>query len=443
MKLSFFRRVVPASRMLFAAAILLLFAAVVPIVSSSVAWIPFSLFFLIALIDALQPFRRAPGVKVLLPGLVRLSKDRDGVIPVRIDNLNQKRKALRIGLPLPHEIQSESYDQFVALPEGAEFSRFEWACLPKRRGKYRIDSCYLERVSALGLWNIRSVQETDCEIRVYPNLSEERKKLASRFMNREDYGVHVRRVIGQGREFEKLREYVPGDAYDQLHWKATAKRGRPITKVFQMERTQEVYVVLDFSRRSARELEKETALEFFMRSALILGAVAQQQGDHFGVITFNSRVQGFLRAGSGKAHYHACRDMLYALQPQMVTPDFEDLFSFVRLRLRKRALLIVLTDLNDPMLAESFTKSANLVARHHLLLVNMIRPQGAFPLFENPVLSVDSIYEALSGHMVWENLKDLRNGLRRYGIHLSQLDLPNMSVELVDQYFDVKSRQLL
>jgi uncharacterized protein (DUF58 family) len=211
-----------------------------------------------------------------------------------------------------------------------------------------------------------------------------------------------------------------------------------------MERTQEVYVVLDFSRRSAREANQESTLEFFMRSALILGAVAQQQGDLFGAITFSNRVHGFLRAGNGKTHYHACRDLLYSLQPQMVTPDFEDLFSFVRLRLRRRALLILLTDLNDPMLAENFVRSASLVARHHLLLVNMVRPQGAIALFEESVVgSNDSIYEALSGHMVWQNLKDLRNVLHRYGITLSQLDLADMSVELVDQYLEIKSRQLL
>jgi uncharacterized protein (DUF58 family) len=442
MKLPFFRRFVPTSRMLYASALVLPFATVVPFVSPILALSAFALLFVIAITDALITSRA--NVQVLLPNLVRLSKDREGVIGVRIDNLDQKAKFIRLGLALPGEIEAKFYDQVVALPGGAEFSRFEWICVPKKRGKYNIEHCFVEQSSAMGLWSHRSVQNVECELRVYPNLTEERKKLAAQFLNRENYGAHVRRIVGQGREFEKLREYVPGDAYDQLHWKATARRGRPITKVFQMERTQEVYVVLDFSRRSARQLDSESALEFFMRSALILGAVAQQQGDLFGVITFSNRVQGYLRAGNGTAHYHACRDILYSLQPQMVTPDFEDLFSFVRLKLRKRALLVILTDLNDPMLAESFVKSAGLVARHHLLLVNMIRPQGAFPLFDNSVVpTVDAVYEALSGHLIWENLKDLRNVLSRYGITLSQLHLPNMSVELVDQYFDVKSRQLL
>src|SRR5204863_1117351 len=90
------------------------------------------------------------------------------------------------------------------------------------------------------------------EIRVYPNLLNERKNLAALFLHRGSFGMHAQRQIGKGRDFEKLREYIPGDSYDEVHWKATAKRGRPVTKIFQIERTQEVYVIIDASRLSAR-----------------------------------------------------------------------------------------------------------------------------------------------------------------------------------------------
>jgi uncharacterized protein (DUF58 family) len=444
MKLPVFSRAVPRNRLLLLATLVLPFALLVPITSYSTAMAGFSAFAMIAFLDAFVGSRKKGIVKIFLPPLVRLSKDRDSSFLLRVFNSDKKARDVRIGLPFPAEVQSLTSDLIVSLPEGSEFSNFEWHCIGVKRGKHLMDHCYLEHASPLGLWSLRTVQEVICEIRIYPNLLEDRKKLASRFLNREDYGSHSRKMVGQGREFEKLREYVAGDDYDQLHWKATAKRGRPITKVFQIERTQEVYVVVDFSRRSAKQVNGETALEFFLRSALILGAIAQQNGDLFGVVTLSNRVQGFLRAGNGKAHYHSCRDVLYPLQPQMVTPDYDDLFSFIRLRLRRRALLVVLTDLNDPMLAENFVRSAALVARHHLLLVNMIRPEGAHSLFVEPDAdSVDSIYERLSGHLVWENLRDLKNVLHRYGIVLSQVHSPRMSLELVNQYFAVKERQLL
>src|SRR5207249_4933492 len=98
---------------------------------------------------------------------------------------------------------------------------------------------------------------------------------------------------------------------------------------------------------------------------------SEQQGHLFGLLTFSDKVQKFVRAKNGKAHYAACRDALYALQPQIVTPDFDELCSFIRLRLRRRALLVFLTALDDPVLAESFVRNMDLIRRQHLILVNM------------------------------------------------------------------------
>src|SRR5262249_15650451 len=129
-----------------------------------------------------------------------------------------------------------------------------------------------------------------------------------------------------------------------------------------------------------------TSLERFVTAALVLGLAAQQQGDLFGLLTFSNQVDHFVRARNGKAHYSACRDTLYTLQPENVTPDFDELGAFVRLRLRRRALLFVLTSLDDPVLAESFVRNLDLVCRHHLVVVAMLQPPGVAPLFGQPGL---------------------------------------------------------
>src|SRR5262249_19095905 len=158
------------------------------------------------------------------------------------------------------------------------------------------------------------------------------------------------------------------------------RRGKPITKLYQIEKTQEVYVVIDYSRLSGRKSGEETNLEFYIRSALILGLIAQQQGDLFGLLAFADRIGNFILAGNGKAHFHICRDAIYTLEPRLATPDFRELFPFLRLRLRRRALLVVLTDLSDPVLAEQFLRGVDLIARQHLVLVNMMRPPRAHQL---------------------------------------------------------------
>ncbi|PWT91575.1 MAG: DUF58 domain-containing protein [Acidobacteria bacterium] len=394
--------------------------------------------------DALASRDILKGIEIQLSDIVRCSKDREAEIEIQIRSRSQKKLQLRFGIPVSEEITSLSDTILIELPEGSENSRAIWNVTPLKRGKYQISRCYFETHSILGFWNIRASLPVKCELRVYPNLMEERKKIAALFLNRGDFGVHAQRMVGQGREFEKLREYIAGDGYDQVHWKATAKRGKPVTKVFQIERTQEVFVVIDFSRLSAKTIRGETTLEHYLRASLVLGMVAQRQGDLFGLITFSDKVHSFLRASSGKAHFQTCRDALYMLQPRIVTPDFDELCSFIRLRLRRRALLVFLTDLSDPLLAENFARSSGLISKQHLILVNMVRAAGVEQWFAQPnANSIDALYQNLSGHLLWQNLRELRNVLHRQGTTFYQLNDAKMSADLVTEYLNVKQRQLI
>jgi uncharacterized protein (DUF58 family) len=422
----------------------------------------------VVLVDSARARRSLDGIRVEPPAVVRLSKDRDGTIELQVRNETRRAKRLRIGLALPREIRSTDEDVTTVLPAGAACARLAWRCTPLKRGHYRLENCYLESGSPWGFWSLRTRQPAGAELRVYPNLLTERKSVAGLFLNRGNFGAHAQRQVGKGRDFEKLRDYVHGDDFDEIHWKATAKRGRPVTKVFQIERTQEVYVVIDGSRLGARTMQRRepkadapmaaaedlrdpldpahssSILERFVTAALVLGLAAEQQGDLFGLLTFSDRVQQFVRAKNGKAHYTACRDAIYALQPRIVTPDFDELCSFIRLRLRRRALLVFLTSLDDPVLAEGFVHSLDLVCRQHLVLVNMLQPPGAVPLFSDPnVASLEGIYRHLGGHILWHQLCELEKILQRRGVRFSLLANERLSAQLVAQYVDVKRRQLI
>jgi uncharacterized protein (DUF58 family) len=188
----------------------------------------------------------------------------------------------------------------------------------------------------------------------------------------------------------------------------------------------------------------ESALERFLTAALMLGLAAEEQGDLFGLLTFTNKVENFVRARNGKTHYSACRDALYRLQPQVVTPDYDEVSSFIRLRLRRRALLVFLTALDDPVLAEGFVRNIDLIRRQHLVLVNMLQPPGVAPLFSDPnVTSADDLYRQLGGHLLWQNLRELEKVLQRRGVHFSLLRNERLSAELVSQYLNVKRRQTL
>jgi uncharacterized protein (DUF58 family) len=162
------------------------------------------------------------------------------------------------------------------------------------------------------------------------------------------------------------------------------------------------------------------------------------------MLTFNDRVVDFVRARNGQAHYSLCRDVLYTLQPQTVTPDYDELFSFIRTRLRRRALLVFLTALDDPLLAESFARNADLICRQHLMLVNMVQPPGVKPLFTDAAVGrVDDLYQRLGGHVQWHNLLELGKNLKRRGVQFSLVPNEKLSADIVTQYLNVKRRQLV
>ncbi|HYG77776.1 MAG TPA: DUF58 domain-containing protein [Planctomycetota bacterium] len=406
--------------------------------------------------DAVLAYKGLAGISVKVPPVVRLSKERQGEILFEIANTTGLSREVRLGLALPRAIWSAQEEMTVALPAGAEHSRVGWPCTPLRRGRYVIDRCYLEGISPLGLWNTRAVEPVSAELRVYPNLAAERRSAAAVFLNRGGAGTRAQRMVGQGRDFEKLRDYIHGDSLDEIHWKATAKRRHPVSKVFQVERTQEVYVIIDTSRLSGRllplrdgndgpdaELKSTTVLERLITAALVVGMAAEKQGDLFGVLTFGDRMEKFLRAKRGKEHFNLCRDSLYTVQPRAVTPDYGDLCSFIRVRLRRRALLLFLTSLDDPMLAESFTQNIKLICRQHLVLVNMLKPAGLEPVFSTPVAHRDEIYQRLSGHLLWNSLRELKNVLHRSGVSFSLLEDATLTADLISKYMAVKQRQLL
>jgi uncharacterized protein (DUF58 family) len=340
---------------------------------------------------------------------------------------------------VPEGILAETEVTDVELP--SETSEFVWTWTAHRRGLYRVDMVYLEALSPWGMWQVRRKEPVAMEIRAYPNL---RRNDDLKALRQGVSGMHAMRQVGRGREFEKLREYLPGDGLDEIHWKATARRGRPITKVFQVERTQEVYVIIDGSRLSGRAEGEETVLERSIAASLIVGAAAEKRGDLFGLASFSDQVDAFVRARNGKAHYAACRDAIYQLHPKAVSPDFDEIATFLRLRLRRRALLLFLTSLDDPVLAENFGRAMKLLARRHLVLAGMLRPASSKRLFEDQnVETAEDVYRDLAGHISWKRLKELERVLARQGVRLSVIDPANFSGALIGIYDAVKQRQLL
>jgi len=243
-------KIVPTYRLLFFVGLIFLPLTLLVVVASSIAGPTIVLALVIIIAVAMDAYRsqgRLAGIRVSLPEVVRISKGREGDFNLQIENHNLKVSRMRIGLAFPEEIYTPAVELRIELPEDNHISSIDWLLMGLKQGRYHLDTCYLETASLWGFWSVRTAVRINMEIRVYPNLFDERKNLSGLFLNK-GLGIHAQRQVGKGRDFEQLREYLPGDSFEDIHWKTTAKRGVPVTKVFQIERTQQIYVIIDASR---------------------------------------------------------------------------------------------------------------------------------------------------------------------------------------------------
>lgn len=376
-------------------------------------------------------------VSLSIPAMLQLTRNSPAAIDLSVVNGSNRPLSGSFAVAFPSDISGASDVCSTSIPaRGSSIHRLDITA--NRRGRFSVESCSFQVLSPLRLWLVRRTCPLNCEIQVYPNLS--RNGVAAALLSRTHFGLKSHRQIGKGRDFEKLRDYSAGDAFDEVHWKATARRGRPIVKVFQVERAQQLYVLIDTSRHSGRH----QTLDYFVESALVLGLAAEKAGDQFGVLTFSDRVHKFVRAHSGTAHFTQCRGAIYDAYPQPVSADFPELAAFLQTRLRKRALLFVLTNLDDPYASESLTSQLRLLAKRHLVVTASLAQPFANLIFDGPKpKSVEDLYSAVAGHQFWHKTRELSQVVHCYGAQLAVCTPENIYERLADHYLRLKQRQML
>jgi uncharacterized protein (DUF58 family) len=439
-----------------------------------------AVFVLASFADLLLGLGKYRQLEFQIPPVNRVTAGRGFELDLRLNGSELRAGTISLALDLPAAVRADQSSIGLRIHGDIVNLLIPVRAIAEERGSYPIKRLFFDWISPAHFWVFREERPLKGELRVYPDLALEGRKIAH-FLNRGGFGVHRQRQLGRGREFEKLREYEPGDSFDSIHWKATAKRHKPITKIFQVEKSQEVYLAIDSSRLSSRPISSSssstdptvshvpnrpsdqyfsfeasakekspfmpvssTILERAIAAALLAGATAERQGDLFGLITFSDKVDQMARARTGALHFNHCRDLLVNLQPKLVSPDFEDIAATLLNRLTKRSLLIFLTSLDDSVTGENFLLATRFLARRHLVMAFMVLPPGTQPLFSLPgVEHADQIYDHIAGHLRWAKLQELRKQLLQAGVRFHLAPAQTFTLTVVSEYLATKRRQLL
>jgi uncharacterized protein (DUF58 family) len=440
--------------------ILVMFLVAVPLATTAglsrgflpMAFLLIGFTFIVALCDLALGLGRYRSLHFSLPDTLRGIRDQRVELEIRAQFAVQHDGTVRLAVHFPEGLDPEKEQIAFALARTSSEAFIRVPFVGSARGTFHIRNLYFDWPSPLGFWIHRDHRSVQSEIRIYPNLRREGKQIA-RFLNRGAIGIHAQAQIGRGREFEKLREYEHGDSFDEINWKATAKRRFPVTKVFQLERSKEIYVALDTSRLSARQLPEMSALQSSRKTtthldraisaALLFCLAAERQGDRFGLISFSDKVNHLVKARTGAAHFNLCRDLAVSLASQTVSPDFADIVATLKHRIKRRSLFVFLTSLDDPVVAEDFISAVELLSRQHLILAVMIAPLAVQPLFSEGAEDVAEIYRKLGGHLSWEKLQNLQRVLAPKGVQFFVVSNQQLGLKLVSYYMDLKRRQTL
>ncbi|OLB67619.1 MAG: hypothetical protein AUI09_02835 [Gemmatimonadetes bacterium 13_2_20CM_2_66_5] len=255
--------------------------------------------------------------------------------------------------------------------------------------------------------------------------------------------VHVPLPWDEGRLFESLREWVPGDDLRHIDWKATARRAKVITRQYEAERRQQVLLVLDTGRLMTAEVGGVARLDFAVQAALELAYAAAQHDDNVGIMTFADGVQHFVAPERGRGGVRRVLDVLAEVQPKLVEPDYPGAFRYLAARNRKRALTVLFTDVIDRFASDALVANvATLRPRHLPLAVTLRNPELDAAAAGRPTTSRDAFRKAAAEELLHAREEALGR-MRRAGVIVIDVTPERAAQAVVTKYLDLKRRGTL
>ncbi len=256
-------------------------------------------------------------------------------------------------------------------------------------------------------------------------------------------GVHRLRLVGAGREFEQLRDYGPDDEYRNINWKATARRGKLVATTYQTERSQDVILCIDSSRMMGTPAGDKTALDYAVDAAVVLAHASSRQQDRVGLILFSETLQTALKPATGARAVADVVRRLAAARSTPVYPSFGLLGEALRSRFKRRSMVFLFTDLNDPQLVSNMRDNLLPAARRHFLTIISLRDALIDRVAAGAPENSRGLYQVLAANALTQERQQTLAQLRYAGAHVLQAHADSLSMAVINRYLEIKARQQL
>lgn len=400
------------------------------------------LFVLLVLVDAgrlygtrgMQAFRRCAE---------RFSNGDDNEVRIRVESSYRFPVSLEVVDELPFAFQKRDVCFRIKLAAG-EGKSITYQLRPVRRGVYSFGRIRVFVCSRIGLVARRYTLGEPADIKVYPSyLMLHRYELLAVSNQLTELGIKRIRRVGHHTEFEQIKEYVSGDDYRTVNWKASARRSELMVNVYQDERSQQVYSVIDKGRVMQQAFRGMTLFDYAVNASLVLSYVVMKKEDKAGLATFDASFGSFVPASRQPGAMQTLLEKLYNEQTTFGETDFSALCVHLGKHVGKRSLLVLYTNFSGMAALKRQLPYLQQLNRRHRVLVVFFEDADVKEYLSTPAVDTEGYYRRVVAEKFVHEKKLVVSTLRQHGIYALLTTPEQLSVDVINQYLEMKARQLL
>jgi uncharacterized protein (DUF58 family) len=408
-------------------------------------WLAGLLYFVLIIVlswrDAatIPPASRLLAIRQLPP---RFALDVEQAVQLILTNLSAAPVQVSVRDELPDMFEAKTELPEVTLPAGGE-ARLSYDVRPLSRGAHRFGDVILRVRGERGLVQKQLALAVTDTAKVYPNFrGADQYQLLAQIDQRDEVVRKPRPFKAAGTDFESLRLYIPGEDPRNMDWKATARRGAPISRNKQVEKGQQLAVLLDAGRLMAETIGKYSKLEHALNATVMLSYVVQKRGDALSVASFSNKIESFLPTVRGPSLLSRVLESLYAVQVRPVESDYWQAIAQVLMLLNRRSLVILLTDVLDASASAGLINNLSRAAEKHLVLCVVLREPAVGEMARAVPASVEDTYRKAAACDQLRRRRLALENMRSRGILVLETDPAHLGVHLVKRYLEIRQANL-
>ena len=393
------------------------------------------------LADVLLLYRTSKGVFARRHAPERLSNGDENELGIYIENLYSFDISVGIIDEIPIQFQKRDI-WFKTQLKPHQHKLINYLLRPTKRGEYEFGDIRIYVKSPLGLIRRRYNFNQFENLPVYPSFLQMRKYELMAISNRlTEIGVKKIRRLGHSLEFEQVKNYVAGDDYRTINWKATARRGDLMTNVYTDEKSQHVYCVIDKSRSMKMPFEGLSLLDYAINASLVLSNVALLKEDKAGLITVAEKIGAVIPADRRPVQLNRILEVLYKEKTRYLETNMELLYATIRNVLKQRSLVVFFTNFESMSALERQLPFLKRISRFHLLLVVFFENTELKKLSEEPAANVEDIYIKTIAEKFAYDKKLIVKELAKHGIQSILSSPQNLTINTINRYLELKAKQ--